>query len=957
VGAWSPHGKVSLSPVHSSPSPATLSLAGAWRVRLDPAHPGDTPPPEGAFADTIHLPATTETAGLGPLNPDHRADRLTAVRRIEGAVWYQREFVVPDAWRGRYVTLLLERTKWCQVWVDGRLVGEKALLCAPHEHRLGELAPGPHRLTLLVDNRRKPAPGDNHQTSEHTQGNWNGVLGRMELHATGTVWIEHVAIKPDLAANAFRLTVRLACADAASQCSYYEHSSTWDTADGARGNVRNTNIGLGEAGSFAGTVFAAAGDHRVSAPAAAEVTLVLPLGSGAARWDEFSPVLHRITVTLESPEGRDEREIVTGLREFGRRGTQFTINGRATFLRGEVNCCVFPLTGHPPMDVAGWRRYLGVLREHGLNHVRFHSWTPPDAAFTAADELGMYVATELPFWGEWTPAIADALAPEGEAILRAFGHHPSLVLLTLGNEHRGDRAARAGLVARLRALDPSRLYAQGANNDLETPALAPDDDCWITARLPAAGAPGRYVNVRGAHATPDRADGHLQAGAGGTRTDYRAAIAVSPVPVVSHEIGQYSSYPRFGEIARHTGVFAAHNLGHFRVRAEAAGLLARAGTFAEASTALAALCYREEIEAALRTPGFGGFELLGLQDFPGQGTALVGLYNAFLESKGVLGPAAFREFCGPAVVLARFDRHVWTAGEMFTADLELAHYGPTDFPAGAARWTLRLVAAVYDRRPDAERRSQSAATSNLASGVIAASGAAAGGLRPLGRLECVLPTDAGVGQLVLELTHEPSGATNRYPLWVFSGTPSTTPPGVTLARGFDAAARAALVAGGTVVVHADAGRPFPHTPGGGFTPDFWCWSMFKNVPGTLGLAIAAGHPALAGFPTASHADWQWFQLARAAQPVVLDGLSPELMPIVEVIDNPERAHRLGLIWEARVGPGRLLVCGIDLPALAASHPEARALLGSLVAYAASPAFAPKVALEAKALERVLGIPA
>lgn len=909
--------------VPDSLHPASLSLAGAWRVCLDAPRTGDGPPPAAALADTIHLPATTETAGLGPLNPDHRADRLTAVRRIEGAVWYQREFAVPVAWRGRHLRLFLERTKWCRVWVDGRPLGIGGLLCAPHEHRIGELAPGPHRLTLLVDNRRKPAPGDNHQTSEHTQGNWNGVLGRMELLATASTWIDHVAVAPDPAGNAFRLTVRLARV----------------------GDV-----------PWSGTVTVAAAGHRVSAPAAAEVPLVLSPGATAARWDEFSPTLQRISVALETPDGCDEREIVTGLRVFGRRGTQFTINGRVTFLRGEVNCCVFPVTGHPPMDVAGWRRYFGVVREHGLNHVRFHSWTPPDAAFTAADELGMYVATELPFWGEWTPAIADALAAEGEAILRTYGHHPSFVLLTLGNEHRGDRAARAGLVARLRALDPSRLLAQGANNDLETPALAPDDDCWITARLPAVGAPGRYVNLRGAHATPDRADGHLQVGTGGTRMDYRAALAASPLPVISHEIGQYSSYPRFAELERYTGVFAAHNLARFRARAEAAGLLARAEDFANASAALAALCYREEIEAALRTPGFGGFELLGLQDFPGQGTALVGLRDAFMDSKGALKPAAFREFCGPAVLLARFDRHGWTAGETFSAHLELAHYGPADFPAGAVRWTLRPAAAVYDRRLDAERSPRSAVTTNLASGVIAAASVTAGGLRPLGRLECKLPAAARAACIELELTHEPSGSTNRYPLWVFPAALVTIPERVTLARGFDAATRAALAAGGTVVLCADATRPFPNTPGGGFTPDFWCWSMFKNVPGTLGLAIDAGHPALAGFPTDTHSDWQWFHLARAAQPLVLDGLPSALTPMVEVIDNPERAHRLGLVWETRVGLGRLLVCGLDLPALAASRPEAQALLGSLVTYAASPAFAPSVALDAKVLERVLGMP-
>ena len=131
--------------------------------------------------------------------------------------------------------------------------------------------------------------------------------------------------------------------------------------------------------------------------------------------------------------------------------------------------------------------------------------------------------------------------------------------------------------------------------------------------------------------------------------------------------------------------------------------------------------------------------------------------------------------------------------------------------------------------------------------------------------------------------------------------------------------------------------------------------MFKNMPGTQGLAIAAGHPALAGFPTESHSNWQWFHLARAAQPVVLDELDRQLVPIVEVIDNPERAHRLGLIFEARVGPGRLLVCAIDLPALAPRHPEARALLASLLNYAGATPAASLVELDAASLDRALAI--
>ncbi len=872
-----------------SPLPKTesLPLAGVWQVCLDGSFAEDIPPPESAFGDEIALPATTETARLGPLNPDHRPDRLTAVRRIEGPVWYRREIVIPASWAGRSVALFIERTKWCRVWLDGRKVADEPILCAPHHTRLGVLTPGPHRLTLLVDNRRRPAPGDNHQSSEHTQGNWSGLLGVIELRAKVALWIERITAVPDVASRSFDLTIRTGRDPGAEIC---------------------------------GTIRVAAGQTAAeSRPVAETISLRLTLGPEAPLWDEFSPALHHLMVTLVSPQGTDERTVTTGLREFRRAGSQFTINGRPVFLRGEVNCCVFPLTGHPPMDLAGWRDYFITLRAYGLNHVRFHSWTPPDAAFTAADEMGFYVQTELPFWGQWTADIAASLAPEGEAILHTYGHHPSFVLLTLGNEHRGDRPARAALVAHLRQIDPHRLYAQGANNDLATPSRAPGDDCWITARLPAPGSPGNYVNIRGSHATPDRADGHVQIGDGGTRTDYRAALAGLDLPVISHEIGQYSTYPRYGEIARYTGVFAAHNLARLRDRAAAAGLLERAETFARTSAALAALCYREEIEAALRTPGFGGFQLLGLQDFPGQGTALVGLLDALLASKNALTPEAFRTFCSPHVLLARFDRHTWTSRETFTAEFELAHYGSTDSAAGEIRWTL------------------GAAGQFLNGGALVTSSGPCGGLRFLGRLKCAMPELAQATRLELSLQHEPSGAVTSYPLWVYPvrAAAPTIPSGVSLVSAFDGRTRSLLAAGHTVVLCADSARPLVRTPGGGWAPDFWCWSMFKNVPGTLGLAITATHPALAGFPTESHSNWQWFHLAREAQPVVLDDLDRNLVPIVEVMDNPERAHRLGLIFETRVGSGRLLVCAIDLPALASRHPEARALLDSLLLYAAS----------------------
>jgi len=914
-----------VSPAESSPALAdrVLSLAGDWRLLIGaPEADPSKPLPDLIFDDQIQLPATTETARKGPLNAGQLKDGLTAVRKLEGPVWYERDFTIPETWRDCPQTLFVERTKWTALWIDGQPLGIQTRLCSPQEHALGILKPGKHRLSLCVDNQRKPAPGDNHQVSLHTQGNWNGVLGHIELRRTDPTWISSLRIRPDFAKRSFEISVTLAGKPTTRAGFLMLEAESFNHG----GKPHRTSL-LSELPAGAMT-------HSLS----------LPLGEQALAWDEFSPALYRLHLRFEARDCVDERVVVSGLRIFSRSGTVFTINGRRTFLRGEVNCCVFPLTGHPPMDKEGWLKYYRILQDHGLNHVRFHSWTPPEAAFAAADELGIYLLTELPFWGKWTDEIRHGLQPEGEALLQHFGHHPSLVMLSLGNEHQGEREPMRALVANLRGLEPTLLIAQGANNYLETPSLAPEDDFWITARLPQASAPRGLANIRGSFSTNDVDNGHLQVGQGGTRHDYSASLTGVPIPVLSHEIGQFTTLPDFREIPRYTGVFEARNLALFREKADKAGTLAYAQAAFESSGRLSALLYREEIEAALRTPGMAGFQLLGLQDFPGQGTALVGLLNALMEPKGSMTAGEFRRFCSPEVLLARFDRHTWTAGESFSADLELANHGPGPLPAGVIRWQL------HDHSRDAM----------LAEGNIEVAAIPQGRLTRLCTLELRLPLleEARHAELRLELQAGGRCVHNAYPLWFYpTPVPSTVSASAYDLRLFRKAGpglQQALAAGETVLFMPDDSHPVPGSPGGAFTTDFWCWPMFRNKPGTMGLLIQAGHPALAGFPTTTHSDWQWFHLAKAAQPLPLPASLNGAEAIVRVLDNLERCLQLALLLEVRVGPGRLLFCGIDLPSLCVRHPEARQLLQSLRDYARSPAFLPRLSLPPEALSQLLG---
>jgi hypothetical protein len=406
--------------------------------------------------------------------------------------------------------------------------------------------------------------------------------------------------------------------------------------------------------------------------------------------------------------------------------------------------------------------------------------------------------------------------------------------------------------------------------------------------------------------------------------------------VIGHEIGQYTVYPNFNEISKYTGVMRARNFEQFRNKLASAGMIDQADAFFRASGRLAALCYREEIEAALRTPGFGGFQILDLQDFPGQGTALVGILDAFMDSKGLIAPEEWRQFCNPVVLLARFEKYAWSSNETFQARIQVAHYGPRDLARETLLWSLQ----------DVQNRS-------IAKGRIKARSIEQGGVRTLGDIAAALKPVAQPSRITLHLSLEKSKIATSYPLWIYPQVLATN-AAVTVVRSFDETARQVLADGGRVLLVAEAKSRLANTVGGGFTTDFWCWPMFHNVPGTMGLLCDPKQPALAGFPTDFHSHWQWFHILTNSQPVILDSLPKDFRPLVQIIDNLDRVHRLGLIFEAKVGAGRLLVCAADLPALS-DKPEARQLMASLFSYAGSDKFNPVRELSADAIADLLRV--
>ena len=848
----------------------TVSLAGEWRFQIAGA---DAQGYARELPETIRLPGTIDDAGLGPKNT--KAPTLEGPYRLSdyaGPAWYQRDIEIPSAWAGKRVTLFLERCRWVTtVWLDDKRIGSQDSLIAPHVYDFGTgVTPGRHRLTICVDNTVKLKLGKFVSALfGGTWGNMNGVIGRIELNATPPVWLDAVQVYPRLEKKSALVRMRIGNATGkagggALTVGKQVVAATWE-ADGGRAEVE---VDMGD----------------------------------AKPWNEFAPNMTELIVKL----GEDERAVTFGMREFSANGTQFTLNGRQMFLRGTLECSVWPLTGYPPMDVESWRRIYRVVKSHGLNHMRFHSWCPPEAAFAAADMEGIIVQAEGPVAN--VPAGADRirdafLEAEYQRIVDTYGNHPSFCLMTLGNEFGGKDELVTRWVGMLRERDPRRLYSSASNN----------------RQLPA----NRQFTVK--------PEGR---GIEGPRTkhDLGGVVAGDPCPVIGHEIGQWMYWPDSREIGKWTGVMALRNYEMVCDDLAKKHLLELEPHFVEASGRFATLLYKEEIEVLLRTPGYAGFQLLDLHDYPTQGTALIGPLDAFWDSKGFISPGQFRRFCGATVPLLRMAKRTYTADEPFDATVEVAHYGPADLDKAKPAWSIKDDQGL-----------------EIAGGSLPEQKIATGKLTSLGSISASLVKTSASGKLTVTVTL--GEFSNDWEIWVYPANVVTqTPSDVVMCKEWDKA-KAALLEGKKVVYFAFAANT-AQTLSGRFLPVFWSPVWFPSQkPNTMGLLLDPKHPLFALFPTESHGNWQWFGLMQRSRLFILDDTPPAYRPMVQVIDNFARNHKLGVIFEGRVGDGQLLACGFDLPSQG-KDPAARQLFASLCQYVGSPQFKPEQELSGEMLERL-----
>jgi len=924
----------------SEPTRKMIDLKGTWNFALDSTNNGIIAKFYALkLTDSITLPGTLDENGKGFLNKDkNQTKRLSRERTYGGFAWYQKEIDVPADWDHKNIRLLLERTKPSKIWIDTIFIGSNNFLLTPQIYDLSEkLKPGKQTLTILIDNGPKSVPKGiegSHAWTEHTQTNWNGIIGNMYLEATNNCWIENVGIFPNITAKT--ATVKLVIqnqGEPKDNAQIFLDAKLWNSSKKQHVPEKTFTEKLKTGKNL--------------------ITLSYPMGDDVRLWSEFSPELYKLSVRLKNGQELDNLTVDFGMRSFSTHKTQFQINGTTTFLRGKHDACVFPLTAHPPMDVETWRHLFQIAKSYGINYYRFHTWTPPDAAFEAADIEGIYMQPELPYWGslslENNLDLNEFLLKEGRNIQAEYGNHPSFVMLSLGNELGGDSLVMKDMVSTLRNLDNRPLFSYGSNNYLGEKIYIKGADYLTTCRVGADKDSSYRTHTRASFSFADANDGgYINGLYPSTNRTYETAIANCPVPVIGHEVGQYQIYPNYDELKKYTGVLKPWNFEIFRKRLDENKLSDQAKDFFRASGAASLLCYRADIEMALRTPGFGGFHLLDLQDFPGQGTALIGILDAFMDSKGLISPDEFMHFCNQIVPLLLMDKYCWSNAEKYTGKIEVANYSPISLKNQEVKWELKdnkgLVLNQGKLKKDI----------------------AQGGLTEIASLSIDLSKITETQKSAFTISLPGTKYSNSYPLWIYPTKIGVEiPSDIEVFQKLDSKVFDKLNAGAKVLLFPDLNEVKDNSVGGLFTTDYWNYSMFKSIseglkkpvsPGTMGILTDPKLPLFNLFPTEFHTNWQWWSIIKNSRPFILDNTAVDYRPLVQVIDNIERNHKLGLIFEFAIGKGKLLTCMSNLLNIK-DKPEATQLYKSILAYMSSENFSPKQQLTIEELQALFSVKA
>ena len=845
---------------------------------------------------------------------------LTPDKHYVGKAWYKKTVVLPENEVVPMYSLYLERPHiTTEVWVNGEKVnGEQKSLSVPHVYYLyGLLKGGENTIAICVNNDPETVKvgQDSHSITDQTQGDWNGIVGKIELRPFNA--IDYVAVYPDVDSKTARVHLEMLERKPNQKATITLKATAFNTDKSHVVTSKPVAVTLND-------------------EAATKTDITLDMGDGMLLWDEFNPQLYKLEVEVKTQDGRvNRKETVFGMRKIEIKDKMFYLNGREIVLRGTVENCDFPNTGYPPMDLEAWLKLFKQCKSYGLNHMRFHSYCPPEAAVLAADMTGFYLQPEGPSWpnhgvrlGRGEP-IDTYLMDESVAIVNEYGNHPSFTFYAFGNEPAGDWVKwSTEHVAQMKEYDPRHLYcgfsvgggwAWQPGSEFAVKAGARGLNEW------ARRAPESVINFEKNISMYNGKD-----------------MPNTPItmPFVSHETGQWCAFPNFDEISKYTGVNKAKNFEIFRDLLRDNGMASRATDFMMASGKLQALCYKAEIERTLRTPKYAGFQLLSLNDYSGQGTALVGVTDVFFDNKGYISNAEFREFCSPIVPLAQIGKFTYQNDETFEANIELSQYSDKELKNVTPKWEIHK----------APKRQGDIMLLNLeapyATGTLPTRDLPIGGNIDLGTISVPLSDIKEPTKLTLSVSIPGTDAYNHWDFWVYPAKSKAemawVPKDIYITDTLDSKALKTLKKGGKVLVCAAGKVSYGKEVVQQFTPVFWNTSWFKmRPPHTTGIFVEFTHPIFDLFPTDYHSDLQWWELVNRAQVMQFTDFPADFQPLVQSIDTWFVSRKIGMLFEANVGKGKLVMTTMNITRNLDERIVARQMRESILSYMQSDKFNPQ----------------
>ncbi len=886
-----------VNPALRSELRATLSLDGDWDFAVDPKGVGEREKwfsPESTLPEriTLRVPGCWEAQGVGGPGDSTSVTPERSIRPLRGSYvgtgWYRKELTLPKDWGGRQVWLKVggvHAQGW--FWVNGTPVAHNACYCGTYKYNITDLVRPGERVVIAVKVRndvpsRKGLMGWIHR--------FGGLYRSVELEATPRQLIDDAWVDGDLDGGKATVHVTIRSVDPAGGASEPAASPTAEQAD-----VQVTVAALD--GTPAGRASVRA---RLRGGGTVEAAVPVPLEPLRA-WSPEEPNLYRADITLQvdgrAIDGWVER---FGVRKWEVRGGEFYLNNRRHFIRGFGDDHIYPLTLCSPASREVHRRHLELARSYGFTYVRHHTHCEVPEYYEAADEVGIMIQPELPYYGSQPSAAAPGhFKPQEdlEELYRHYRRHVSLATYCTGNEgHLGSPIDRE-VYQLAKLLDPTRL------------ALHQD------------GGENRRDN-----------------------SDFRQGPAVpwapgaqdASWPFTAHEYLNLATHEDPRLAGKYTGaVRPPVTPEDFRKSLAEAGLSWEWGEETlEAGNQLQRVYQKRGLEQARLEPACDGYIYWTIVDV-GSPSAQ-GLFNQFWEPKAS-SAAFFRQFNGPTAILARFTppERILTSGQRLRIEWWLSAYGADAVRGGRLTWSLQQ-----------ERHT-------LASGEVPGVEAQTGDVKAVGHTELDAPTLRESAMLTLKAELAGKSVRNSWQFWVFPPRPAASDagkgmsatPGIHAAlerrypglreSGDPGARRSALLLADRlddVVVKAlDDGVTvlLVRLPGPSPGVEMGWWAIRAQA----GTAIAR-HPAFGAFPHEGYLSELWFRLIGGT----VSAADEALREVEPLMVGRGSAGYLLHVFQARAGKGRLLASGLEL---LSDHPEAAWLLDQLIRYARSDEFQPR----------------